>query len=451
MGKLRIILILLMVTVLVAASDFCEAAAPITLDAPLGATVYSVKATDLPDASGVDLTITYDAAALGAPQVKPGGRTSSAMMEMNAGTPGLIRIVFITGTVINGTGELASISFTKKGIVTKQATLSAFAYSATGSQLAVQSIINSQPNPDKDATTDLPAKNNNVSGSDKPGGGAVTGSMGNVYSTTQISSASGSVTPPQEFGTTGAMLRDDSRRETVREESGSSYVAAASPVETKTSSTPAQTPPVSSGATASAATGKAASLKSQSIQSVLDRFRTYKDVRSLKQFSALFDVSSLRAAGIVQSPAIVVSDGKSRVTISIDLGKVTDTPSFSLKGANQKSLRRVSDKKWELEALPQKGKSDIRLSILLKGEHIEIPLVVIPPLGQAYAREFDAFTATTLDAQLAKPLKNNKPAYDLNSDKRQDYIDDFILVGHWLLKQQHGVKGVVTKPAAIRK
>jgi hypothetical protein len=108
----------------------------------------------------------------------------------------------------------------------------------------------------------------------------------------------------------------------------------------------------------------------------------------------------------------------------------------------------VSERKWELDALPQKGKSDVRLSLLLKGEHIEIPLVVVPPLGQAAARQVDALSAAALDALLAKPVKNGKPLYDLNSDSKQDYQDDYLLVAHWLLKQQQSASGAARKPAA---
>lgn len=454
MGKLRIILILLMVTVLTAASDFCEAAAPVTISQVGASSTYSITTVDLPEAAGMDLVVKYDPLYLESPQVKTGNLVpSGALMVPNVATAGYIRIAIVTGGVIKGTGELISISFTAKNKPAPLPTLSSSVYSALGSQLAVDSSSPfAQPSNVASNTNGSKTAPSGNSGTVSAGTSTVSSSATTAsQSTVQTTSMPGSVLLPQESGAagTGAVSRDDSRWEIARADAGTGYAAATPSVDSKNRPAASMEAVVMSAVPATQS--KAASSTLQSRQSVLDRFRTYKDVRSLKQFSALFDVSSLRAAGIVQSPAMVVSDGKSRVTISIDLGKATDAPSFSLKGANQKSLRRMSDNKWELEALPQKGKSDVRLSILLKGEHIEIPLVVIPPLGQAYTREFDAFTATTLDAQLAKPLKNNKPAYDLNSDKKQDYIDDYILVGHWLLKQQPGLKGVVTKPAALRK
>lgn len=453
MGKLRIILILLMVTVLTAASDYCEAAAPITIS-QTGSGSYSISTVDLPEASGMELVVKYNADYLTAPQVKSGALIpSGSLFVPNTSSAGNIRIGIVAGGAIKGTGEMVAITFTVNKKSAPLPTLTASVFSEAGTQLAVDSSSPFAQLPGAASNTDgsktAPSGN---SGTVSAGTSAVSSSTTTAsQSTVQTTSMSGSVLLPQESGAagTGAVSREDSRWEIARDDAGTGYAAATPSVDSR--NRPAASAEAAVAAAVPATQSKAASSTLQSRQSVLDRFRTYKDVRSLKQFSALFDVSSLRAAGIVQSPAIVVSDGKSRVIISIDLGKVTDTPSFSLKGANQKSLRRVSDKKWELEALPQKGKSDVRLSILLKGERIEIPLVVIPPLGQAYTREFDAFTATTLDAQLAKPLKNNRPAYDLNSDKKQDYIDDYVLVGHWLLKQQHGVKGVVTKPAAIRK
>lgn len=449
MGKLRTVLTLLMLIVLAAASDKCEAAAPITIS-QVGSGSYSISTVDLPEAAGMDLTIKYDALYLESPQVKTGNLVpAGALMVPNTATDGYIRIAIVTGGAIKGTGELVSISFTVKKKSAPLPTLSSSVYSAAGTQLAVDSSApasQSQPtDSNADSSKNRTADNQGTSSSTVAQSSTASSSASSQI-TTQITATSGSLLPSQESGT----VRDDSRRETVREDAGTPYVAS-TPVETKNGPAASTSALAASGTTSATATSKGASSTLKSSQSVLDRFRTYNDVRTLKLLSALFDGKALHSAGIVQTPAIAVSDGKSRVAITIDLGKEADATSFSLKGANQKSLKRLADGKWELEALPQKGKSDVRLSILLKGERIEIPLVIIPPLSQPFAREFDAMKEAGLESLLAKPLKNNKPAYDLNSDSKQDYIDDYILVGHWLLKKQRSASGAVKKPAAVHK
>lgn len=449
MGKLRTVLTLLMLIVLAAASDNCEAAAPITIS-QVGSGSYSISTVDLPEAAGMELVVKYNADYLAAPQVISGALIPSGSLFIpNTTSAEIIRIGIATGGVIKGTGELVAITFTvKKKNAPAPVLFPPSVVSAAGALLAVDASAPaslSQPTDNTaDSSKNSTAENQSTSSSTVSQSSTATSSASSQIST-QITTP-GSLMPSQESGA----VRDDSRRETVREDAGTPYVAS-TPVETKNGPAASTSALAASGTTSATATSKGASSTVKSSQSVLDRFRTYNDVRTLKLLSALFDGKALYSAGIVQSPAIAVSDGKSRVTITIDLGKEADATSFSLKGANQKSLKRVADGKWELEALPQKGKSDVRLSILLKGERIEIPLVVIPPLSQPFAREFDAMKEAGLESLLAKPLKNNKPAYDLNSDSKQDYIDDYILVGHWLLKKQRSASGAVKKPAAVHK
>ncbi len=446
MRKLRVILTMLL-AVLAAASDYGEAAAASITIESTGIAAYSIKATDLQESAGMDLSISYDAATLKDPKLVSGALIPNSLMESNTATPGVIRVGIATGGVIKGTGELVSISFTKVGNTpAPKPTVSSSVYSTTFSQLAVQSINQTQQ-PEKDKINEDGSKISTNTGS---GGTSVMPSTPNpvTVQTTTLSS----VSMPQEASSTDGLIREKYRIEERRDEpvyqdvpaSGESPTGGAAPF-----TRDADTADDASKAKAKAkAAGTGAALKTS--QSVLDRFRVDKGIRTLKRLSTLFDQSETHAAGIIQSPAIVVSDGKALVTITVELPHEVDTPSFSLKGANLKSIRRVSDRKWELDALPQKGKQDVRLSILLKRGHTEIPLVAVPPVGKAGV-DLTALSDVSLDALLAKPVRNSKPAYDLNADSRQDYLDDYILIGHWLLKQQHGVKGAGRKPAASGK
>lgn len=437
MYNIRIILTTLFMIVLVAASNRSEAAAPITI-ASSGPTSYSITAFDLPEAAGMELTVTYDATAFGEPKVKSGSLTSSAMMQENVATSGVVRIVFITGGTIKGTGELASITFTSKGKATAlQPKLMSSVYSASGSQIAVQSISE---------TTQTPSENKVEVDKSKSSTVSETAPATSTATTSQYTTNIGTVSLPQQVGSNTDPARQDLRIEERVEQ----YQ-----YQNETATSGAR-PPVSREIAADVSIPVAKTVAKlpilKSVVSVPERFRTFKEIRNVKRLVTLFDEDALHEAGIVQKPAIVVTDGKSLVTISVDLAKVTDTPSFSLKGANLKSIRRLSNNKWELDALPQKGKSDVRLSIILKGESIEIPLVAVPPLIQP-GTALVALSESALDGVLAKPLKNNKPVYDLNSDGKQDYQDDYILLAHWLLKQQLGARetGQKKKPAAALK
>lgn len=427
MSKLRFILTILSLIMLVAASDYSEAATPITLKVSSDATSYSIKATELPEASGVDLSITYDAAALKDPKVTSGALVAGAIMVPNTETPGFVRIVIVTGGVIKGTGELVSITFTKKeNTPAKQPTLSSNAYSVTGSQIAVQSV----------SETPQPLSESKVEGD-----------------TTKISTTAGTTAGTVYSGTISLpdpIQQQEQKVKSVKQENPDDSQPA--PSQHESPATAAESSEAASAAIINESSKKTASLPSSlhSIKGVLTRFSEYRGPRTLKGFAAIFDKNEAKTAGIVQTPAIVVSDGKTLLTVELDLSNDA-APSFSLKGANMKSIRRISDKIWELDAMPQKGKSDVRLSILLKGESTEIPLVVVPPLNQAAVAKLNTLTVVTLDTMLATPLKNNKPLYDLNSDGKQDYVDDYILVAHWLLKQQQRVNGAGRKPSAAGK
>lgn len=442
MYNLRCFLTLLL-SILVSVYDDGYAATIINI-APTGSAAYSITATDLQESAGIDLLISYDTATLETPKVKSGALATGAMMEANVSTSGVVRIVFITAGAIKGTGELASVTFTKKGTTpAPPLKLSSSVYAASGSQLAVQSTSVAQQ---QEAGTDSPNKDSKTPSAGTAGAPVVSssGTMATIFSpiTPQVSTTSGSVSFPQE-----TVVKNDPARQGASKDGLSE--------EPEYMKTPADTPAVAVGSAAVTvalpeikAAGALHTLKSN--QSVLDSFRVYKDMRTVKQLSALFKDSGLHTTGIVQSPPIVVSDGKTIVTVAVDLSAEA-APSFSLKGANMKSIRRVSDKKWEIDALPQKGKSDIRLSILLKGERTEAPLVVVPTISQEVAGKLATLSVVALDAMLATPLKNNKPAYDMNNDRKQDYVDDYILIGHWLLMQQRSVNGAARKPAAAGK
>lgn len=430
----------------IAVSDFGEAASINIV--PTGALTYSITATDLQDSAGIELSVLYDKDALESPKVTYGAMTAGTMPAQNVTVPGSIRIVFITTGSIKGTGELASIAFVRKSQPQSwQPKLNPppSVIAANGSQLAVQSA----------PVAVLPVTDNKGDdGAVKNSGDSTTGAFASTSSSAASSSVQSgtmsvtNVTLPT-FGDQVSTVRDTVPREVTREEPVIKSAESASAVTGSSSSQPEVAAAVDPPAVDKTAGARSyAALKT--IQSVLEQFRTFNGPRTVKRLSSLFDPSKLNAAGVVQIPDIVVTDGTTRVTVSVLLANDVDTPSFSLKGANMKSIRQLADNKWELDALPQKDKSDVRLSIILKGERTEISLTAVPPVSKA-GTALLALSETALDALLVKPVVNNKPAYDLNSDGKQDYLDDYILVAHWLLKQNLNEKNDEKKPTAVGK
>ncbi|MDD2735002.1 MAG: cohesin domain-containing protein [Desulfuromonadaceae bacterium] len=431
MGTLRLIVSTLLLFGLVAASDFGEAGTIAIV--PVGAAKYSITATDLQEAAGIELSILYDKDALENPTVTYGAMTAGALPAQNVTVPGSIRIVFITTGVIKGSGELASITFISKG--KPQAWQPNFSpppavYAANGSPLAVQSVVTSSSSAASEKREDGAVKNGS-----EDSAGAMTTTPGTAAPVTIQSGTSfvANMTLPPASGDQSTTVDDTVRKDAAQEEPEYQNVPAESVVISATEEAAVALP------AADKAAGERWTAALKSTQSVQEQFRTYTGVRTIARLASLFDRKSLSAAGVTQTPEIVVTDGVSLVTVALELANETDTPSFSLKGANMKSIREVSGNKWELNALPQKNKSDVRLSIIIKGERIEITLVAVPPLNQVGVALL-ALSDAALDDQLVKPHTDNTLAYDVNSDGKQDYLDDYILVAHWLLKLKSGAK-----------
>lgn len=431
MSKQLLIVSILLLLGLVAVSDFGEAATIAIV--PVGAATYSITATDLQESAGIELSIVYDKDALENPTVKYGQMTAGALPAQNVTVPGSIRIVFITTGVIKGSGELASIVFISKG--KPQAWQPNFSpppavYAANGSPLAVQSVVTASSPVTEEKSEDSTTKNS----SEVSAGVMTTASGAAAPVTTQSGTAFvTNMTLPPVSGDQSTPVNDTVRKDTVPEEPEQQNVPAESVVIGKSEEVAVALPVVDKAA------GERWKAALKSTQSVLEKFRIYNGIRTITTLSSLFDRKALSAAGVIQTPDIVVTDGVSLVTVALELANETDAPSFSLKGANMKSIREVSGNKWELEALPQKNKSDVRLSIIINGERIETALVAVPPLNQVGVALL-ALSDAALDDQLAKPHTDNTLAYDVNSDGKQDYLDDYILVAHWLLKQKPGAK-----------
>lgn len=420
-----------------------EAAATVTVtQASEG--VYSVSVANVVNAAAIDFTINYDAEALRDPLVNDGELVAeaAAFRELNAAVPGQLRVVYLSSKGFKKPGKLATVVFTRKGsLAARPPKLESSIVSSEGASVAVQPIVT--PPAGTTAASGPAAAGSSAAAAgqiryNNDGMGNLTG--GTTVSTSVSSEPAGSRSPFAEAGQENAAPAADAALETAPEASYGQSRAGVSAEETPSA------PAAADGGTdktSKAATVEAFLTNLKTYQSVAERFRTHRGERTLKALSELFDFSMAKKAGLLQTPRIAVSDGKQTVNVKVVLPPASAVPSFSLKGANLKGIGTLSDKMLELDILPQKGKQDVRLSIVFQKEVAQIPLLVVPPLAAALQELSDP----DLEKLLLKADNKIRPLpYDLNSDGQQDYLDDYILLAHWQLKRQQR-DSTTTKPA----
>lgn len=444
MKSLNMFVVALLLCTLVGAVE-ANAAAKITITQTAEG-VYSVSVANVAKASALDFTITYDAVVLSNPVISNGqfaSKFGAMHIPHNDATRGTLRVIYLVtakDVFFEGAGLLATVTFSKTGTVSpKLPGLKSELISDAGSQIAVESVVT----PLAGTTVETVAggsSDNNTNNNNNTDNSVIrnSGSMGGLPSVpaTTTGTTSGATTGAvayqnpisgavQDNSSQGPDSKKESSQEPLHQQEQSGGASVQDAVASVTADTARK--PVPKKLSESSAENL------QSLESVAERFRVYKGTRTLKGFSELFEVASYKAAGVEQTPAIAVSDGKKMITVRVTLPAGSAVPGFSLKGANLKGLRSLSDRLMELDALPQKGRLDVRMSIEIQKTVAEIPLVVVPPVSGGIVGLSDQ----DLEKLLAKADARNKALlYDLNADGKQDYLDDYILVAHWLLKKQ---------------
>lgn len=437
--------------------------------------VYSVSVANVVKASALDFTVKYDVDTLSNPVISNGPAASIAgVMQIpnNDSKLGVLRVVYLAAAkdvFFNGSGLFATVTFTKIGNKSSRLPeIKSEIFSDSGTQMAVQSIVTPLAGMDtalistgniagtnSDSVLANAAVNNtsNAMTNNVSGPGTVTnpgtqtslstGVMGNLPG-----SSSTSTTTAVNYQTATLSSEQASKFKHDDETSGvqeQPYQQNQNPGSDAVKDVVSSAGDDNTEMVVPDAKPAAELVNFKLTQSVAERFRTYSGPRTLKSFAELFDRGDSRVTGLAQHPEIAVSDGKQKVTVKITLQAGSGVPAFSLKGANLKGLKSVSDKLLELDVIPQKGKYDVRISIEIQKKIVEIPLLVVPPISLNIIELSDQ----VLEKMLFKPdAKNNPLTYDLNVDGKQDYLDDYILVAHWLLKQQRNRKTPATKVSA---
>ena len=464
MGLIRTVCMITLLALLAGRTDAGAASSIVINPTTAGGDVYIVSAVGLVDAALIDFSFSYDTATLANPKVVPGqlAVTSNATMEAVTSTEGAVRVVFITDGVFKDRGQLATITFSRVGKLPGRVfDLNADVFSNNSEQVAAEPVIGTskaaidQPPADQAAADQAEKQAAQKAAADSKAAAGVSAAstsgsdMSNVFDEAVRQSQQQQPGAYQDNITASgnSPLQQESRREEskrdepTRQERTGAVPQDAAPVAATTASAVSAREDVVKSSTAKGSVDALALLKGAEMP--LQRFRAFKGARTVAGLVPLLDASAARKAGVYQEPGIAVSEGKQIVTVTIELAASGMVPNFSLRGANLKSIRPVTDKAWELDALPQKGKSAVQLSVLLGKDHVDIPLVVIPPMDAAVIRETQGLAEAGVNALLAKvdPV-SGKIVYDLNSDGRQDFLDDYILVAHYLLKNPATVKPV---------
>ncbi len=113
-------------------------------------------------------------------------------------------------------------------------------------------------------------------------------------------------------------------------------------------------------------------------KSVLERFKKYKGEQDLSSFIALFGLNEGERCR--QEPAIAISDGKTPVTIWIDIrSDGTHSTGLALSDATLLS-KEARERDIVITVLPSEGTWDARLVTFAGGEILDYPIVVAPPV-----------------------------------------------------------------------
>ena len=367
-----------------------------------GGGVYSLQGVGLVNAAGIDVTITYDSSTLSNPQVVRGGLVSGAMLAVNPNSPGVIRIAAVKNGSIEGTGVLATISFsTVGGSSGKILSMGASIIDSNGSQIGVQTqVLNPVSGYDSQDTSAASGYSSSVSG------GSGLQYLGPAAAT--LSSESG--LPAKHESTS-----DNNSRQT--ETPSNKYKGMETTVDVEKES--------------DTSTTNSNSGKDVSYKSILAYFSEYSGERNFKAFKDLFNKGSM--PGIRQKPQVALSDGKTIVEVKICLPSGGEgVPYFSVKKAKFIS-QKMMGRSWVIKVLPDRNTYDSSIYVLDNGVTIVIPLVVAPPMNVDISN-IDAAIECEASSSDKKSGKSRNSRINKKSIGTLNYLKDYILTANYIVQ-----------------
>jgi hypothetical protein len=178
--------------------------------------------------------------------------------------------------------------------------------------------------------------------------------------------------------------------------------------------------------------------KIQMHPSVLDRFKDYKGENTPGALMALFKAQDNETK---QDPPIVLSDGKATVKITVELDSRGKNNNFLLDGASLVSLKNKEKNFWIVELMPDPKTYRATISVPRNDQWYSIPVTVAPPMNVNIGKSENRLTEADFKRYLKEQGTANAPRFDLNSDGRRDYIDDYIFTANYIVQRDNAAKG----------
>ena len=412
---------------------------------PSGNGVFILQGSDFVNIGGIKATITYDQGTLKKPKVEKGSMIANAPGSMflpNANIPGQVIIAAIQQSGgFNGNGPIAIISFERignsQGRITSLSTELAEQQGEQTKMVPDDKVEKTIQNPDgtqiasntEPQTVPVPTTPNAGSTMNSGGTriGSVTEGTANTGTTTNTGGTwLGSVTMPGEEQE--RPKETDKREEPMQNQTEERHVVASIPREQDSPSSKREEP-------------KPGEKKFVPHKSLLDQFRDSKEPKTSQSLVALFN--AFGAPGARQEPEVVLSDGKTKVKVYINLPAVgKQSPNFALKGAKLVSLKNEEKDKWVLEALPVKNSNDVKITALQDNVMTEIPLAVAQPMAATAVTKDGKLDPAAFALFLKERGTEKAPQFDLNGDKTRNYIDEYIFTANYIVK--NGIKKTAT-------
>ncbi len=377
--------------------------------APGNAGVFYLNGIDFVNVDGIEVELVYDTTALANPRITQGPELVSTYYYPNPKfTARSVKIVASTISKIKS-GHLATISFDLIGsstgsmavarrIISDSTGTAAPSTSASGASIVTPTGTNTNLTDPRDDTVNTPRAQDSSALSTSISGGGI---------------SIGAVTLPQDQMATTE--RKPEYQPLVTDLRKDMTIPAASSESSK------------AGLEKSSSDDRKVEQKLVSYKSVVQHFKEFKGDRTSNALIALFAEAAIPE--FTQEPLVAISDGLTSVKLTLILKPSRDEiPKFILQGANVKQLRGEGEEvKWTIEALPKKGVSEAKLTVIDGSMLMEFPLTVAPPAAVALNKGVKISEAD-FTAYLSKPAK-----YDLNSDGKFDYMDDFIYTANYIV------------------
>lgn len=377
----------------------------LSISSPGADGVFVLRGNSMAGVSGMKITIGYDTATLSNPRIAMGGLVRGMMGANNPANP--IQMALVGNTPLAAGGVIATISFDRTGsspgaITSLNASL--IDLSSKTLPMAPPVIINPvavKETANQESTSDVLAVS--TTGSAK-GGAAVVGG------TVELPGQEGRVVDKKQ-PPAGKTAQAETEPPLEREEE--------LPVPHEEETPAVQEP-------------QPALPQPKPVQSVLERFRTFQGERSPANLVALFNAGAENT--FRQLPPIAIADGKSTVTLVINVPTGDKAPNFAFDGCKYVALRRTGEGGWEIEARPTKGVVRASVTVLYDSLAQEIPLTVTPKAYLAKVKGRPT-TQTDFESFLKQRGTATAPKFDLNKDGKRDYIDDYIYTANYLLQK----------------